>query len=96
MDYQKTVTLGNLLTAGGAIVSVAVAWGAMTARMDASDQRIVAQRLELTTAIAEIREGMKEQRNDQRDLAKAVQAITTDTALIRGRLASNDTNQRNK
>lgn len=91
MTYDKTVTLGNLLTAGAALVSVAVAWGAMTARMDASDQRIVAQRLELTTVIAEIKEGMKEQRTDQKELSRKLDSLATDTAFIRGRAADSST-----
>ena len=74
----------------GTIVAVAVSWGVMTARQDAADQRQAAQGVEFSRAIARIDEALKEQRNDQKDLAKAVQAITTDTALIRGRLASND------
>lgn len=90
MKLDGTVTYGNLLTAAAAVVSVAVGWGVMTARQDAADQRQAAQGVEFSRAIARIDDALKEQRNDQKDLAKAVQAITTDTALIRGRLASND------
>lgn len=90
MKLDGTVTYGNLITAGAAVVSVALGWGVMTARQDASDLRQAAQSVEFTRAIARIDDALKEQRNDQKDLAKAVQAITTDTALIRGRLSGND------
>jgi hypothetical protein len=91
MKLDGTITVGNLITAGAALVSIAIGWGMLTARMDANDQRQAAQGLQFSQAIARIDEALKEQRTDQKDLAKAVQAITTDTALIRGRLASNDT-----
>lgn len=90
MAYDKTVTLGNLMTAGAALVSVAVGWGMLTARMDAADQRLITQNVQFTQAIARIDEALKEQRLEGKDLAKSLNAITTDTALIRGRLASGD------
>lgn len=91
MRLDGTITYGNLLTAAGTIVAVAVSWGVMTARQDAADQRQAAQGVEFSRAIARIDDALKEQRTDQKELARAVQAITTDTALIRGRLATNDT-----
>ena len=90
MRLDGTITYGNLLTAVGSIVAIAVSWGVMTARIEASDKRQEAQGVEFSRAIARIDDALKEQRNDQKDLAKAVQAITTDTALIRGRLATTD------
>jgi pyruvate-formate lyase len=91
MAYDKTVTLGNLITAGAAAVSVAFGYGVLTNRMDAADQRMAAQAVQFTQAIARIDEGLKEQRQDQKDMTRAITSITTDTALIRGRLASGDT-----
>lgn len=90
MAYDKTVTLGNLITAGAAALSVAFGYGVLTTRMDAAEQRAGTQAVQFTQAIARIDEALKEQRQDQKDMARAVTAITTDTALIRGRLASND------
>ena len=90
MAYDKTVTLGNLMTAGAALVSVAVGWGMLTARMDAADQRLITQNVQFTQAIARIDEALKEQRLEMKDQARSLNSITTDTALIRGRLASGD------
>lgn len=90
MRLDGTITYGNLLTAAGTIVAVAVSWGVMTARQDAAEKSQAAQAQQFTQAIARIDEALKEQRTDQKDLARAVQTITTDTALIRGRLASSD------
>ena len=90
MKLDGTITLGNLITAGTAMVSIAIGLAVMTARQDAQDMRLTTQGVEFTRAIARIDDALKEQRTDQKDLAKAVQAITTDTALIRGRLAGND------
>jgi len=90
MKYSGEITLGNLVSAGTALVAVAVGWGVLVTRVDASDQRMAAQRTEFTQALQDTKEAIKELRADSKELQKAVGAITTDTALIRGRLAGND------
>lgn len=90
MSYSNTITLGNILTAGSALLAVGVAWGLMTARQDAADLRDAQQNIQFSQAIAEVKEALKEQRLEMKDQARALSAITTDTALIRGRLAGND------
>lgn len=90
MKFDPQITMGNILTAGAALVSVSVAWGVLTARMDAADQRAQQQRTEFSQAVADLREAIKEQRGEMRDVQKSINMITTDTALIRGRLASSD------
>lgn len=96
MRFDSTVTSGNILTAVAALVSVSVGWGMLTARMDAADQRAAQQRSEFTQAISDVRDALKEQRTETKELQKSIQTITTDTALIRGRLASTDNNTRGK
>lgn len=90
MAYDKTVTLGNLITAGAAALSVAFGYGVLTSRMDHADQRLATQNVQFTQAIARIDEALKEQRLEMKDQARSLNSITTDTALIRGRLAGND------
>lgn len=90
MRLDGTITYGNILTAVGTIVAVAVSWGVMSTRQEAMDARITKQDAEFSKAISDVREAIKEQRLDTKELQKSVNAITTDTALIRGRLASND------
>lgn len=87
MRFDPTVTSGNILTAATAILAVGVGWGVLTARMDASERALMAQRQEINQMVADVREAMKEQRGEMRELQKSVNGITTDTALIRGRLA---------
>lgn len=90
MAYDKTVTLGNLITAGAAVFSVGMAWGVLSSRMDRTDDKLAGQTAQFTQAISRIDEALKEQRLEMKDQAKSLNAITTDTALIRGRLASGD------
>lgn len=90
MKFDSTVTSGNILTAAAALASVAMGWGMLTARMDAADVRATAQRAEFTQAISDVREALKEQRTETKELQRSLSTITTDTALIRGRLASSD------
>lgn len=94
MKFDGTVTYGNLITAGCALVSIAVGWGMLSARLDATDSRATAQRVEFVQITTDLKEGMKEQRTEMRELQKSVSAINTDTALIRGRLAGGDTTTR--
>jgi len=91
MKYDNTITLGNVLTIGAAVVSVSVGWGVLTTRQDALKASSDDQRREFTAALADVREAIKEQRNDTKDLQKSVNAITENTALIRGRLAGDTT-----
>lgn len=88
MKIDGTVTYGNLITAASALISVAFGYGVLTNRMDASDQRAVSQRAEFSQAVVELKESIKEQRTEMKEVQRSINAITTDTALIRGRLAS--------
>lgn len=90
MHYDNTVTLGNVVTVVAAVAAAGIAWGVMSARQDAADLRDAAQNQQFSQAIARIDEALKEQRLEMKDQARALSAITTDTALIRGRLASSD------
>lgn len=90
MNFDSTVTSGNILTAAAAVLSVGVGWGVLTARLDASDQRALAQRAEFAQMIADQRESMREQRAEMREVQKTLNGLSNDTALIRGRLASNE------
>lgn len=90
MKFDGTVTYGNLITAASAIVGLAIGWGMLTARMDAADNRATAQRVEFIQITNDLKEAIKEQRIEMRELQKTINVITTDTALIRGRLAGND------
>lgn len=93
MKFDGTITYGNLFAGACALVSVSIGWGALTNRMDAADQRSVATSLQFSSAISDVREAIKEQRSEMREVQKSVNAITTDTALIRGRLAGGDAPQ---
>jgi hypothetical protein len=90
MHYDNTITLGNVVTVGMAVAAAGIAWGAMSARQDAADLRDAQQGQQFSQAISRIDEALKEQRLEMKDQARALSAITTDTALIRGRLAGND------
>lgn len=90
MKVDGTITVGNIFVAISAIVTVALSAGIMSGRLDKIEERAVTQRTEFSQALLDVKEGLKEQRQESKELAKAVQAITTDTALIRGRLAGND------
>ncbi len=92
MKIDGTITMGNLITAGAAMLSVGIGWGVVNGRLDAQADRQLAQGAQFSQAILRIDEALKEQRQDQKDLAKVVNLITTDTALIRGRLSGNDGN----
>lgn len=91
MKIDGTVTYGNLITAASALLSVAFGYGVLTNRMDASDQRATQQRVEFSQAVTDLREAIKDQRTEMKEVQRSINAITTDTALIRGRLASDGT-----
>lgn len=88
MKLDGTVTYGNLITAASALIGVAFGYGVLTNRMDASDQRATQQRAEFSQAVVELKESIKDQRVEMKEVQRSINAITTDTALIRGRLAS--------
>lgn len=88
MKLDGTVTYGNLITAASALIGVAFGYGVLTNRMDASDQRATQQRAEFSQAVVELKESIKDQRTEMKEVQRSINAITTDTALIRGRLAS--------
>lgn len=87
MKYDPTVTLGNYLTIIAAVVSVSVGWGVLTTRQDALEATSDDQRREFSQALSAMREEMREQRMDVKDLQKSVNLVSSDMALIRGRLA---------
>lgn len=94
MKYDGTITMGNLITAFTALISVGVAWGTMDSRVSAQSDKLGAQATQFAQAITEVRESIKEQKSDLKDLQKSINTITNDTALIRGRMASGDVNPR--
>lgn len=96
MQYDNTVTLGNVISIAAAISAVGLAWGMMTARQDAADLRDAQQNVQFSQAINRIDEALKEQRAEMKDQSRAIGAITTDTALIRGRLAGEGTGMSRK
>jgi septal ring factor EnvC (AmiA/AmiB activator) len=85
MKIDGTITYGNILAAVSAIAAAGIAWGVLTSQVSQ-------QRQEFTSAISDIKDSIREQRLETKDLQKSMNAITTDTALIRGRLASGDSN----
>jgi hypothetical protein len=58
---------------------------------EALANKVYGGRAEFMQVITDMREAVREQRVEIKELQKSVNAITTDTALIRGRLAGGDT-----
>ncbi len=83
MKLDGTITYGNILAALSAIAAAGIAWGVLTSQVSQ-------QRQEFTQAISDIKDSLRDQRLETKELQKSVNNITTDTALIRGRLASGD------
>lgn len=90
MRLDGTITYGHILTAITVVLGFGAQWGMNQEKFSTQDKAIAAQYQQFAQSIARVDEALKEQRLEMKDQAKSLNAITTDTALIRGRLASGD------
>lgn len=90
MKLDGTITYGNIMVAASAALSVGIGWGILTSRQESTDKTVAAQSVEFKAAISDIKESQRDARLEAKELQRSVAAISTDTALIRGRLANGD------